>query len=146
MSTEFIIGTVIGLTGLIITIIMFVDWIRKRNQKTTSKGTKKRLLRDYCENNLKTDVSDESQDKLLQEITAAIYQITGKKVTKKHISEIVSTHINAEPSFVAICVSNKIDNQLLKLSEELLENKAPALIKVILAQLAGKENVNNPNI
>ena len=103
MSTEFIIGTVIGLTGLFLTIIMFLDWASKRKRNQNLQGLMNQLVND--------ELSQDKQQKKLREISAGIYKIGQKKLSDKYIKNFLLEKMEKrgkEAVFRDMCNSNNI--------------------------------------
>ena len=133
MSTEFIIGTVIGLTGLILTIIMFLDWASKRKRNQNLQGLVNQLVNDK--------LSQDYQQKKLREISAGIYKISQNKLSDKYIKNFLLEKLGKsgkEAVFEDICVSNNI-TATSQLSNALLGYVAWQLIKKINQQLKQAE-------
>ena len=76
MSTEFIIGTIIGLIGIIPIIIQVVKWVKKPNLSD--------LMKKLVDNTLST----KTHRKVLQEMNVILLR-AGKHISSKYINNFV---------------------------------------------------------
>lgn len=93
MSTEFIIGTIIGLIGIIPIIIQVVKWVKKPNLSD--------LMKKLVDNTLST----KTHRKVLQEMNVILLR-AGKHISSKYINNFVLNKRGKEAVFMDLCLQN----------------------------------------
>ena len=93
MSTEFIIGTIIGLVGIVPVIIQFVRWVRKPKLSE--------LMKKLVDNNSSAKV----HRKILKKMNAMLLPI-GKHISSEYINNFVLGKRGKEAVFTDLCLEN----------------------------------------
>ena len=93
MSTEFIIGTIIGLVGIIPVIIQFVKWVRKPKLSD--------LMKKLVDNSLST----KAHRKILQKMNVILLR-SGKHISSEYINNFVLNKRGKEAVFTELCLQN----------------------------------------
>ncbi len=94
MSTEFIIGTIIGLIGIIPVIIQFVKWVRKKHNL-------RNLMNKLVDNSLST----KDHKKVLKLMNVKLLPI-GKRISSEYINSFVLNKRGKEAVFTDLCLQN----------------------------------------
>lgn len=94
MSTEFIIGTIIGLIGIIPVVIQFVKWVRKRHNL-------RNLMKKLVDNNLST----KEHKKVLMLMNVKLLPI-GKRISSEYINSFVLNKRGKEAVFTDLCLKH----------------------------------------
>ena len=93
MSTEFIIGTIIGLVGIIPVIIQIVKWVKKPKLSE--------LMKKLVDNSLST----EAHRKILKKINLMLLR-SGKHISSEYINNFVLNKRGKEAVFTDLCLQN----------------------------------------
>lgn len=93
MSTEFIIGTVIGIVGIVPVIIQFIKWIRKPN------------LRDLMANLTDSSLSTQAHRKVLKKMNVMLLPL-GKHISTEYINSFELEKRGKEVVFTDLCLKN----------------------------------------
>ena len=93
MSTEFIIGTIIGLIGIIPVVIQIVKWVKK--PKLTD------LMKKLVDNSLST----KTHRKILQKMNVILLR-SGKHISSEYINNFVLNKRGKEAVFTDLCLQN----------------------------------------
>ena len=93
MSTEFIIGTIIGVIGLIPVIIQFVRWVKKPKLSE--------LMKNLVDNRLST----KAHRKVLQKMNMILLR-SGKHISSEYINNFVLNKRGKEAVFTDLCLQN----------------------------------------
>ena len=93
MSTEFIIGTIIGLIGIIPVIVQIIKWIK------TPKLTE--LMKKLVDNSLST----KAHRKILQKMNMQLLR-SGKHISSEYINSFVLNKRGKEAVFMDLCLQN----------------------------------------
>ena len=93
MSTEFIIGTIIGLIGIIPVIIQVVKWVKKPNLNE--------LMKRLVDNSLST----KAHRKVLQKMNVILLR-SGKHISSEYINNFVLNKRGKEAVFTDLCQQN----------------------------------------
>ena len=93
MSTEFIIGTIIGLIGIIPVIITFVKWVKKPKLSD--------LMKKLVDNGLST----KTHRKILQRMNVILLR-SGKHISSEYINNFVLNKRGKEAVFTDLCLQN----------------------------------------
>ena len=94
MSTEFIIGTIIGLIGIIPVVIQFAKWVRKRHNL-------RNLMNKLVDNSLST----KEHKKVLMLMNVKLLPI-GKRISSEYINSFVLNKRGKEAVFTDLCLQN----------------------------------------
>ncbi|MBR4924659.1 MAG: agmatine deiminase family protein [Prevotella sp.] len=94
MSTEFIIGTIIGIIGIVPVIIQFVRWIKKKHNL-------RYLMTKLVDNSLST----KAHRKVLKQMNAMLLPI-GKHISSEYINSFVLGKRGKEAVFTDLCLKN----------------------------------------
>ena len=94
MSTEFIIGTIIGLIGIIPVVIQFVKWVRKRHNL-------RNLMKKLVDNSLST----KEHKKVLMLMNMKLLPI-GKRISSEYINSFVLNKRGKEAVFTDLCLKH----------------------------------------
>ena len=94
MSTEFIIGTIIGLIGLIPLFFQFVKWVKKRHN-----------LRDLMTKLVDKNLSTKDHRKVLKKMNLKILPL-GKHISSEYINSFVLNKRGKEAVFTDLCLQN----------------------------------------
>ena len=93
MSTEFIIGTIIGLVGIIPVIIQIVKWVKKPKLSE--------LMKKLVDNSLST----KAHRKILKKINLMLLR-SGKHISSEYINNFVLNKRGKEAVFTDLCLQN----------------------------------------
>lgn len=93
MSKEFIIGTVIGIIGIVPVIIQFVKWIRKPN------------LRDLMAKLTDSSLSTQAHRKVLKKMNVMLLPL-GKRISTEYINSFELEKRGKEVVFTDLCLKN----------------------------------------
>lgn len=93
MSKEFIIGTVIGIVGIVPVIIQFVKWIRKPN------------LRDLMAKLTDSSLSTQDHRKILKKMNVMLLPL-GKRISTEYINSFELEKRGKEVVFTDLCMKN----------------------------------------
>lgn len=93
MNTEFIIGTIIGLIGIIPVVIQIVKWVKK--PKLTD------LMKKLVDNSLST----KTHRKILQKMNVILLR-SGKHISSEYINNFVLNKRGKEAVFTDLCLQN----------------------------------------
>jgi len=93
MSTEFIIGTAIGIVGIVPVIIQFVKWIRKPN------------LRDLMAKLTDSSLSTQAHRKVLKKMNRMLLPL-GKHISAEYINSFELEKRGKEVVFMDLCLKN----------------------------------------
>lgn len=93
MSKEFIIGTAIGLVGIVPVIIQFVKWIRKPN------------LRDLMAKLTDSSLSTQDHRKILKKMNVMLLPL-GKRISTEYINSFELEKRGKEVVFTDLCMKN----------------------------------------
>lgn len=93
MSTEFIIGTIIGLVGIVPVIIQFVKWVKKPKLSD--------LMKKLVDNSLST----QAHRKILKKMNLVLLR-SGKHISSEYINNFVLEKRGKEAIFTDLCLSN----------------------------------------
>ena len=93
MSTEFIIGTIIGLIGLIPIIIQFFKWVKKPKLSD--------LMKKLVDNSLST----KAHRKVLKKMNMILLR-SGKHISSEYINSFVLNRRGKEAVFTDLCLQN----------------------------------------
>ena len=93
MSKEFIIGTVIGIIGIVPVIIQFVKWIRKPN------------LRDLMAKLTDSNLSTQAHRKVLKKMNVMLLPL-GKRISTEYINSFELEKRGKEVVFTDLCLKN----------------------------------------
>lgn len=93
MSTEFIIGTIIGLIGIILVIIQVVKWVKKPKLSD--------LMKKLVDNGLST----KAQRKVLKKMNMILLR-SGKHISSEYINNFVLDKRGKEAVFTDLCLQN----------------------------------------
>lgn len=93
MSTEFIIGTIIGLIGIIPVIIQVVKWVKKPKLSD--------LMKKLVDNGLST----KAQRKVLKKMNMILLR-SGKHISSEYINNFVLDKRGKEAVFTDLCLQN----------------------------------------
>ena len=93
MSTEFIIGTAIGIVGIVPVIIQFVKWIRKPN------------LRDLMAKLTDSSLSTQAHKKVLKKMNIMLLPL-GKHILTEYINSFELENRGKEVVFTDLCLKN----------------------------------------
>jgi len=127
MSKEFIIGTIIGLIGIIPTIIWFIKWIRNRTPNLQELMAQ---LQGLMTQLVKDDITQDKQQ-VIREISAGIYKIIGQPLSEEYIKEFDLEKFEKkgkEAVFEDMCRANNIKPST-KLCKALLNYDSPSIKK-----------------
>ena len=94
MSTEFIIGTIIGLIGIIPVVIQFAKWVRKRHNL-------RNLMNKLVDNSLST----KEHKKVLMLMNVKLLPI-GKRISSEYINSFVLNKRGKEAVFTDLCLKH----------------------------------------
>ena len=94
MSTEFIIGTVIGVIGLIPVVIQFGKWVRKRHN-----------LRDLMSKLVDNSLSTKNHRKILMLMNVKLLPI-GKRISSEYINSFILEKRGKEAVFTDMCLKH----------------------------------------
>ena len=94
MSTEFIIGTIIGLIGIIPVVIQFVKWVRKRHN-----------LRNLMNKLVDNSLSAKEHKKVLMLMNVKLLPI-GKRISSEYINSFVLNKRGKEAVFTDLCLKH----------------------------------------
>ena len=94
MSTEFIIGTIIGVIGLIPVVIQFAKWVKKRHNL-------RNLMNKLVDNSLSTKY----HRKVLKMMNIKLLPI-GKRISLEYINSFVLNKRGKEAVFTDLCLQN----------------------------------------
>ena len=94
MSTEFIIGTIIGLIGIIPVVIQFAKWVRKRHNL-------RNLMNKLVDNSLST----KNHRKVLMLMNVKLLPI-GKRISSEYINSFVLNKRGKEAVFTDLCLKH----------------------------------------
>ena len=94
MSTEFIVGTIIGVIGLIPVVIQFVKWVRKRLNL-------RNLMNKLVDNSLST----KDHRKVLKLMNVKLLPI-GKRISSEYINSFVLNKRGKEAIFTDLCLKH----------------------------------------
>ena len=94
MSTEFIIGTIIGIIGIVPVIIQFVRWIKKKHN-----------LRDLMTKLVDNSLSTKAHRKVLKQMNVMLLPI-GKHISTEYINSFVLGKRGKEAVFTDLCLKN----------------------------------------
>lgn len=94
MSTEFIIGTIIGLVGIIPVIIQIVKWVKKPKLSE--------LMKKLVDNSLST----EAHRKVLKKMNLMLLS-SGKHISSEYINNFVLNKRGKEAVFSDLCMQNE---------------------------------------
>lgn len=94
MSTEFIIGTIIGVIGLIPAIIQFAKWLRKKHN-----------LRDLMNKLVDNSLSAKEHKKVLMLMNVKLLPI-GKRISSEYINSFVLNKRGKEAVFTDLCLKH----------------------------------------
>lgn len=97
MSIEFIVGTIIGLIGL----IPLVYELRKKFRK--------RSLLDLMKELVNNEITQKKQQEILRKISRRLFLQFGKKLNEEYINNFTLGKRKKEAVFEDICISNKIE-------------------------------------
>ena len=93
MSKEFIIGTAIGIVGIVPVIIQFVKWIRKPN------------LRDLMAKLTDSSLSTQDHRKILKKMNVMLLPL-GKRISTEYINSFELEKRGKEVVFTDLCLKN----------------------------------------
>ena len=93
MSTEFIIGTIIGLVGIVPIIIQFVKWVKKPK------------LSDLMKKLVDTGLSIKAHKKVLQKMNVMLLR-SGKHISSEYINNFILNKRGKEAVFTDLCLQN----------------------------------------
>ncbi|MBR1514498.1 MAG: agmatine deiminase family protein [Bacteroidales bacterium] len=93
MSTEFFIGTAIGIVGIVPVIIQFVKWIRKPN------------LRDLMTKLTDSSLSTQAHRKVLKKMNVMLLPL-GKRISTEYINSFELENRGKEVVFIDLCLKN----------------------------------------
>lgn len=93
MSTEFIIGTIIGLIGIIPVIIQIVKWVKKPKLSE--------LMKKLVDNSLSTN----AHRKVLKKMNLTLLR-SGKRITSEYINSFVLNKRGKEAVFTDLCLQH----------------------------------------
>ena len=93
MSTEFIIGTIIGLIGLIPIIIQFIEWVKKPKLSE--------LMKNLVDNSLST----KAHRKVLKKMNRILLR-SGKHISSDYINSFVLNKRGKEAVFTDLCLQH----------------------------------------
>ena len=93
MSTEFFIGTAIGIVGIVPVIILFVKWIRKPN------------LRDLMTKLTDSSLSTQAHRKVLKKMNVMLLPL-GKRISTEYINSFELENRGKEVVFIDLCLKN----------------------------------------
>ena len=93
MSTEFIIGTAIGIVGIVPVIIQFVKWVRKPN------------LRDLMAKLTDSSLSTQAHRKVLKKMNRMLLPL-GKHISTEYINSFELEKRGKEVVFMDLCLKN----------------------------------------
>ena len=93
MSKEFIIGTAIGIVGIVPVIIQFVKWIRKPN------------LRDLLAKLTDSSFSTQDHRKILKKMNVMLLPL-GKRISTEYINSFELEKRGKEVVFTDLCIKN----------------------------------------
>ena len=93
MSTEFIIGTIIGLIGITPVIIQIIKWVKKPKLAD--------LMKKLVDNGLPT----KTHRKVLQKMNAILLR-SGKHISTEYINNFVLNKRGKEAVFTDLCLQN----------------------------------------
>ena len=93
MSTEFIIGTIIGLIGIIPVIIQVVKWVKKPKLNE--------LMKRLVDNSLST----KAHRKVLRKMNVILLR-SGKHISSEYINSFVLEKRGKEAVFTDLCLQN----------------------------------------
>lgn len=94
MSTEFIIGTIIGVIGIIPVVIQFAKWVRKRHNL-------RNLMNKLVDNSLST----KDHKKVLMLMNVKLLPI-GKHISSEYINGFVLNKRGKEAVFTDLCLKH----------------------------------------
>ncbi|MBO4445128.1 MAG: agmatine deiminase family protein [Bacteroidaceae bacterium] len=116
MSTEFIIGTIIGVIGLIPVVIQFVKWVRKKHNL-------RNLMNKLVDNSLST----KEHRKVLTMMNVKLLPI-GKRISSEYINSFVLNKRGKEAVFTDLCLKNDWE-PTKELCEKFMNGDYPSIRK-----------------
>ena len=144
MSKEFIIGTVIGIIGIVPVIIQFVKWIRKPN------------LRDLMAKLTDSSLSTQAHRKVLKKMNVMLLPL-GKRISTEYINSFELEKRGKEIVFTDLCLKNDweptkelcimfLNGDYPSIRKKYLEMKKTqsAMEETTLEPVAKEENKENP--
>lgn len=98
MSTEFIIGTAIGIVGIVPVIIQFIKWLRKPK------------LSDLLKKLVDKSLSTKAHRRILKKMNVTLIPV-GKHISSGYINNFVLEKRGKEAVFTDLCLQNDWEPQ-----------------------------------